>query len=370
MRPFSLLIKPAGPDCNIACEYCFYACKSDYFDGPTHRMSDEVLETLVKDYLSCEFPTASFAFQGGEPTLMGLDFYRKVIELQRKYGKSGQQVSNALQTNGVLLDEKWCEFLAEYNFLVGISLDGPEHIHDYYRRDKTGRGTWQRVMNAIENCRRYKVEFNILTLLTDQNVEKPNELFDFFLEQDLNYLQFITCVEKDPETGEITDFSISGRQYGDFLCRIFDRWRDFGPEKISIRFFDSILSSLLQGRAAMCIFNRRCSDYMVIEHNGDAFCCDFFVSDEFRLGNILENSMAELMNTAVKRDFAAQKANLNSKCVICRHKNLCRGGCLKDRLYISNDFDNVSYFCEAYKQFFDYSLNGFMEIASEISRKC
>ena len=336
MKPFSLLIKPSGPDCNLACKYCFYSHKSVLFDEGVHRMSGELLDKLIRDYLALNLPVSSFAWQGGEPTLMGLDFYKKVIELQKEYGQDGQVVSNALQTNGILLDEKWCEFLCEYKFLVGISLDGPQKYHNHYRIDKAGNGTFDKVMTAIKNCRKHKVEFNVLVLLNDKNVEVPEELFDFFTNQKIKYLQFIPCVEKDPSTGNIAEFSITSKQYGDFLCVIFDRWYEYGPEKLSIRIIDSVLNYIVYGKHTNCTFNRRCDDYIVMEHNGDVFCCDFFVEDQYRLGNILELPIEELFQSEIKKRFSDEKSNIHNKCLICRHNAICRGGCLKDRIVVSN----------------------------------
>ncbi|MBN1846459.1 MAG: radical SAM protein, partial [Sedimentisphaerales bacterium] len=224
MYPFTLLIKPAGPDCNLACTYCFYARKEALFAGGPHRMSDKVLEALVRDYMRLGFANCDFAWQGGEPTLMGLEFYRRAVELQRRYGVGGQTVGNALQTNAVLLDDRWCAFLHEHQFLVGVSLDGPQHFHDAYRLDHAGRGTYERVCAAIDACRRHDVQFNILVLLNALNVEAPDELFDFFRERDVRYLQFIPCVERLEGSDRPAEFSITPRQYGDFLCRLFDRW--------------------------------------------------------------------------------------------------------------------------------------------------
>ena len=368
MKPFSLLIKLAGPDCNTACEYCFYSAKTNLFGSGSHRMTDEILRKMIGDYLSLELPVSSFAWQGGEPTLMGLDFYEEVINLQKKYSKDGQVVSNALQTNGILLDDKWCKFLNEYKFLIGISLDGPKKYHDYYRLDKAGHGTFDRVMAAVENCRKNKVEFNILVLLNNMNVEAPDELFNFFIAEKIRYLQFIPCVEKNLSSGKIADFSITSEQYGEFLCRIFDRWLEYGPEKISIRICDSMLNFIFYGRHTNCTFNRKCDDYVVIEHNGDVFCCDFFVEDEYRLGNILEAPIERLFQSSKKLQFAEDKSNIHSKCIVCRHNAICRGGCLKDRVGVNNSFTNPSYFCQAYKRFFDYALPLLFQLAEKFSR--
>ena len=368
MQPFTLLIKPSGSDCNVDCKYCFYKNRAPEVGRGRQRMSDEVLEKLVKDYMQLHFALAGFAWQGGEPTLMGLDFYKKVVELQKKYGVDGQEVGNSLQTNAILLDEKWCRFLRENKVLVGVSIDGPKEFHDYYRLDYSGAGTFDRVVRAIENCKKYKVEFNTLTLLNAGNAGHPDEVFDFLLGLGVRFLQFIPCVEVDPATGEIADFSVTPEQLGEFWCRIFDRWCEYGPQKLSIRDFDSILSYCVMGKHTICTFDKQCSQYIVIEHNGDAFCCDFFVEPKWRLGNIFETPIEELAASSKKRDFARKKQNLCNKCLVCRHLAICRGGCMKDRApFDKENYGRESYFCEAYKRFFDYSMPRFMQIAATIN---
>ncbi|HCO96684.1 MAG TPA: anaerobic sulfatase maturase [Phycisphaerales bacterium] len=368
MQPFTLLIKPSGSDCNIDCKYCFYKRRAPEVGQGRQRMSDEVLERLVKDYMELRFPLAGFAWQGGEPTLMGLDFYKKVVELQKKYGVSGQEVGNSLQTNAILLNDEWCRFLHENKVLVGISIDGPKEFHDYYRLDHSGAGTFDKVMRAIENCKQYDVEYNTLTLLNDRNAEHPDEVFDFLVGLGVKFVQFIPCVEVDPVTGEIADFSITPKQYGEFLCRLFDRWYEYGPRKLSVRDFDSFLSYYVTGRHSICTFDRQCSQYIVIEHTGDAFCCDFFVEPKWRLGNIFETPIEKLAASSKKRAFARAKTNLCNKCLVCRYLAVCRGGCMKDRApFDKENYGRESYFCEAYKQFFDYAIPRFMQIAAEIN---
>ena len=365
MQPFTLLIKPSGSDCNLDCKYCFYKDRAPEAGQGRQRMSDQVLEKLVKDYLGLGFAVSGFAWQGGEPTLMGLDFYKKVVELQKKYGSAGQQVSNALQTNAILLDEKWYQFLHDNKFLAGISIDGPKEFHDYYRLDHSGCGTFDKVTRAIQTCKEYKVEFNTLTLLNNKNVEHPDDLFDFFIENSIRYLQFIPCVETDPATGKVADFSVTPQQYGEFLCRTFDRWYDYGPTRLSIRDFDSILSYCLSGKHTICTFDRQCSQYIVVEHTGDCFCCDFFVEPKWRLGNIFESPIGKLASSDKKRSFARAKQNLCNKCLVCRHIDVCRGGCMKDKL--GGDWPSQSYFCESYTRFFDYAMPRFMQFAAKIN---
>lgn len=368
MEPFTLLIKPSGSDCNLDCEYCFYKHRAPQVGRGRQRMSEEVLEKLIKDYMQLRFPVAGFAWQGGEPTLMGLDFYKQAVELQKKYGNAGQKVGNSLQTNAILLNDDWCRFLHDNDFLVGVSVDGPKELHDYYRLDHAGLGTFDKVNKAIEKCRQYQVEFNTLTLLNDRNTGHPDELFDFFIAHGIRYLQFIPCVEVDPGTGKVTDFSVTPQQLGEFWCTMFDRWYKYGPTNLSIRDFDSILAFYLTGKHTICTFDRQCSQYIVIEHTGDAFCCDFFVEPRWRLGNIFETPIHELAAGGKKRAFARAKQNLCSKCLVCRYLAVCRGGCMKDRApFDKDDFGRESYFCEAYKRFFEYTMPKFSQIAAQVN---
>ncbi len=378
MQPFTLLIKPSGSDCNIDCAYCFYKGRDASVGSGRQRMSGEVLETLVRDYMRLSFPVVGFAWQGGEPTLMGVDFFAKAVELQKKYGTSGQQVSNTLQTNGVLLDDNWCRFFHDNKFLLGISIDGPKEFHDRYRVDHAGGGTFERVMRGIQACKRHEVEFSALVLLNNVNVEHPQELFDFLVENELTYIQFIPCVETDPATGRPADFSITPKQYGDFLCAMFDLWYEYGPEKLNIREFDSLLTHYVMGKHTICTYSKQCAGFVVIEHTGDAFCCEFFVEPAWRLGNILETSIEKLAGDKKKRAFARNKEKLCDKCLVCRHLDICRGGCMKDRRMLDTGYSILdehresrieyreSYFCESYRQFFDYTVPRFVQIAAGI----
>jgi len=368
MEPFTVLIKPSGSDCNADCRYCFYKGRAPQFGQGRQRMSEEVLETLIRDYMGLGFPFVGFAWQGGEPALMGLDFYRRVVELQNKYGSTGQQVSNKLQTNGILLDGEWCRFLREHKFLAGISVDGPKEYHDYYRVDHSGAGTFERVMKGVQCCKEYGVEFNTLVLLSDRNVGHPDELFDFFVQNDMTYLQFIPCVEGDASSGGIADFSITPRQYGDFLCRVFERWLDYGPQRLNIREFDSILTYYVMGRQTICAYQKQCAGSVVIEHTGDAFCCEFFMEPQWRLGNILHTPIGELAACETRQAFARAKQNLCSRCIVCSHLELCRGGCMKDRARVSDAPPaHESYFCEGYRHFFDYAVPRLMQIAAAVN---
>ncbi|MBN2138075.1 MAG: anaerobic sulfatase maturase [Sedimentisphaerales bacterium] len=349
------------------CAYCFYKDRVLDSSGGRQRMSDEVLEKLICDYMGLRFGVVGFAWQGGEPTLMGMDFFARAVSLQKKYGRAGQQISNKMQTNGVLLDEKWCRFLYENKFLLGISIDGPKEFHDEHRLDHSGAGTFDRVMRGIENCRKHGVEFSSLIVLNSRNVEYPERLFEFVVENDLGFVQFIPCIETDSGTGKPANFSITPKQYGDFLCRLFDLWREYGPEKINVRDFDSLVTYYVMGNHTMCTYSKRCGGFLVIEHNGDAFCCEFFVEPERRIGNILQTPLEKLATDSRKRAFERSKGKFCGQCLVCNHLDICRGGCVKDRVRLGGaQADGSSYFCEAYKQFFDHSTPGFMQIAAEV----
>ncbi len=367
MQPFTLLIKPSGSDCNIDCAYCFYKGRDASVGSGRQRMSDEVLEILVRDYVKLGFPVVGFAWQGGEPTLMSVDFFKRAVGLQKKYGIAGQQISNTLQTNGVLLDDEWCRFFAENKFLLGISIDGPKEFHDRYRLDHSGAGTFDRVIRGIECCKRHGVEFSALVLLNNINVEHPEKLFDFVVGNELTYLQFIPCIETNPATGSQAEFSITPRQYGDFLCRLFNLWYDYGPEKLNIRDFDSLLTHYVMGSHTICTYSKKCAGFIVIEHNGEAFCCEFFIEPQWKLGNILQTPLDKLAAGSRKQTFARSKEKLCNKCLVCSHLDICRGGCMKDRFRSNIELaGKENYFCQSYKQFFDYAVPRFKQLAAGI----
>ena len=360
------MIKPSGSDCNIDCIYCFYKDRAGELGHGRQRMREAVLEKLVEDYLRLGFDVAGFAWQGGEPTVMGVDFFAKAVGLEKRFARPGSEISNTMQTNGVLIDEKWCRFLHDNKFLIGVSIDGPKEFHDHYRLDHSGGGTFDKVIRAIENFKEYEVEFNTLTLINDRNVERADELFDFLVGTGSGYMQFIPCVETEPTSGKIADFSVTPAQYGEFLCRIFDRWYEYGPEKLNIREIDSLVSYFVLGAHTICTYSERCGGFVVVEHSGDCFCCEFFVEAKWHLGNILESPLEELAGAGLKRTFGRTKQNLSNKCLLCRHLGVCRGGCMKDRIARQGRAGAESYFCESYKQFFDHAIPRARQIAAEI----
>jgi uncharacterized protein len=363
MHPFpkpldSLLIKPAGPDCNLDCSYCFYLDRSGQFPGAkVHRMSEQVLEEMVKQVMQQGSRHVSFGWQGGEPTLAGLPFFEKAVEFQIQYG-NGKSVSNGLQTNGILLDDAWAQFLRQYSFLVGLSIDGPEHVHDHYRIFKGGQKSWSQVVDKAKLLLDAGVEVNALSVVNDYSVQFPDEIYAFHKDLGLNYMQFIPCVETDPANpGAAAPFSVSADAYGRFLVRMFELWKaDFdGPiATTSIRFFDSVFHKYVGLNAPECTLMQTCGVYIVVEHNGDVYACDFFVQPEWRLGNVMEGSVIEMLNSPLQTKFGEWKQELPDKCLECQWLHPCRGGCTKDRIRDPRD-NNLNHFCESYMMFFEHA---------------
>ena len=364
----SLLIKPSGPDCNLDCVYCFYLDKAEYFsENKIHRMSLKVLEELVKQAFQNSPQHVSFGWQGGEPTLMGLSFFRKAVEFQEKYGE-GKVVGNGLQTNGILINQEWANFLTKYNFLVGLSLDGPEHIHDHYRFNKNGKGTWNKVHNAAKLLLDLGVATNALVVVNDYSVKYPEEIYNYHKELGLNYMQFIPCVETDLSANDkASAYSVKDEEYGEFLKKIFDLWyadiKD-GIASTSVRYFDSVFYNYVGLDAPECTLAQVCGSYLVVEHNGDVFSCDFFVENDWKLGNVLTHRMDEMLNSQVQEKFGLMKANLPAECETCQWLKKCWGGCTKDRIRDPQD-KGSNHFCVSYKMFFEHADKKLTELADQ-----
>lgn len=365
-RPFSLLIKPASADCNLRCEYCFYLDRLNlYPETKHHRMSDQTLERMIESYMETNQPQYSFGWQGGEPTLMGVDFFRKATGLQEKHAKKGSVIANALQTNATLLDNEFAEHLKEYNFLVGVSLDGPAEIHNHYRRKINGEGSHSAVLQGIEALTRYQVEFNILTLVSSVNAKKGKEVFNYLYDLGFYYQQYIPCVEFD-DYGKPLSYAIDGKGWGDFLCAVFDEWMGKDPTRVSIRLFDSILALLIDGVYNLCHMTGSCRQYFVVEYNGDIYPCDFFVQPDLKLANINDTSWRLLQNSEEYHTFGDQKAKWNNQCQTCEYLVYCSGDCLKHRLYQGAEPETLSWLCEGWKRFFAYSLPELKKLAASI----
>lgn len=361
-RPFQLLIKPVGADCNMRCAYCFYLRAEKLYPEPgRHCMAPEVLEYLVRELLSYRFPETVFSWQGGEPTLAGLDFFERAVALEQQYGAPGQAVGNAFQTNGVLIDDAWCRLFSRYKFLIGLSMDGPQAIHDHHRKNAAGVGSWERTMAAAERMRAHGVEFNILCVVNRENVRLGADLVRWFVQQGFFHVQLIPCVERD------SPFNVPPAEYGDFLCDAFDYWSKEGLGRVSIREFDSLLAARAGQPGAMCTFADRCNAYIVIEHDGGVYPCDFFVYDEWRLGNALDAPLHTFLEHLRYKEFAYQKDKV-AACRGCPWRALCHGGCQKDRMAVGTTGDRTP-LCGAYKRFFAHAAPRLNALAKRVRKR-
>jgi uncharacterized protein len=365
----SLLIKPASALCNLDCAYCFYLDRaSDPYGAQSYRrMSLETLDRLVKTWLAYSYPNSTFAFQGGEPTLCGPDFFARLCELQKQHGRNGQYVSNALQTNAVLIDEHWCEIFREYDFLLGVSIDGPEPIHDLYRLNKGGQGTWKQVMRSIELLQKRRVDFNALCVVSTANVERPKELYKFYKSLGIDYIQFIPLAEFDPD-GRPLPFTPSPEQYGRFLCDMFDLWWP-DMRRIRIRFFDNLAEAIAGQKPGACTMHESCDSYVVVEYNGDVYPCDFFVEREWKLGNICQDTWIDIAREQQRHHFAAKKSAPNPECAECEYKPLCHNGCPHLRRGRNGRFEDLDYYCASYKMLLDKNVGKLTKEVEKLLRR-
>jgi uncharacterized protein len=371
------MVKPTGARCNCACDYCFFLKKERLYPGSDFRMTDEVMESYIRQTIeACRAPEVSIAWQGGEPTLMGLEFFRRAVEVEKRYAKPGQRVANSLQTNGLLIDEEWCRFLHDNDFLVGISLDGPRELHDAYRCDKAGRSVFDRVVKAVRLMRKHGVEFNVLCTVNAANSRRPLDVYRFFRDDlGARYVQLIPIVERENETGDqvgtrLTPRSVEPARYGEFLIEIFDEWvrRDVGT--MFVTFFDSVLASYVHGESSVCVFRSECGGALALEHNGDLYACDHFVEPACLLGNITRTPLAELVASEKQRAFGRAKAGtLPRVCRDCRFLFTCGGECPKNRVLDTPDGEpGLNWLCEGLKAFFAHTERAMRIMAGLLER--
>lgn len=364
---FSLLVKPASADCNLRCAYCFYLEKAALYQGTDrHRMSNAVLERLVASYMAIDQPVYSFSWQGGEPLLMGARFFRTLVGLQLKHSGRGAVISNGLQTNATLVSTEMAELFAEYRFLVGVSIDGPAAVHDFFRRSAAGAQTHGRVMRAVATLLARGVSVNALVAVSAANVGRPLEVYRFLCGSGIAFHQYIPIVEFDSQ-GRLTARGISGEQWGDFLCAIFDAWLP-DAETVSVRAFDAVLASLIQDGPGLCTMGTDCRHSLVVEHNGDVYPCDFFVQPGLLLGNVKERSLLEMVDSPLYRSFGQRKAELPGECTACQYLSLCAGDCPKDRIAPGGGRGARSVLCEGWRRFYSYALPRLGSIARRIQR--
>lgn len=378
---FHLLAKPTGAICNLDCKYCFFLSKEMLYPGDRFRMSDELLEAYIRQLLEAQpLGEVNVAWQGGEPTLMGLDFFRRAVGYAERYRRPTQNVLHSMQTNGTLLDDEWCAFLKKHNFLVGLSIDGPKAMHDTYRVNKGGAGSFDQIMRAWKTLHGHGVDVNILCTINAANGDHPLEVYRFFRDElQARYMQFIPIVERTTQellplanlgwgdrTGAdrplytqhgalVTERSVGAEQFGRFLIAIFDEWvrRDVG--KVFVQTFDVALGSWL-GQHSLCIFSPTCGGALALEHNGDLYSCDHYVEPGYLLGNIQQTSMAELVTSEKQRAFGLEKLdNLPKYCRECEVRFACHGECPRNRFITTPDGEpGLNYLCAGYKLFFKH----------------
>jgi len=372
------MTKPVGPICNLNCRYCYYLEKEKlYPSGASFQMSPDLLEEYIRQSIASQsVPEISFAWQGGEPTLLGVEYFRQIVAFQKKHA-AGKCISNALQTNGVLLDDEWCEFFTANNFLIGLSLDGPRELHDRYRVDKAGKSSFDRVMSGLAFLKKHQTEFNTLTVVNRANSQQPLAVYQFLKETGSKFLQFIPLVERKPDAGAkelqfgysepplagkwspsepVTAASVESRQYGEFLVKIFDEWIRQDVGQVFVQLFDAALGSWMGTGASLCVFAETCGTALVLEHNGDLYACDHYVYPRYKLGNLLNQSLGEMVNSPAQRKFGADKqTTLPKYCRECDVKFACNGECPKHRFLRTIDGEpGLNYLCAAYKRFFHH----------------
>lgn len=371
-----VMAKPIGPACNLDCAYCFYLEKQVLFgDKKNFRMSDDVLSAFISGYITSQpTPEVDFVWQGGEPTLLGIDFFKRVIDFQRRF-RGAKTIRNSLQTNGTLLTDEWCVFLKKYHFMVGISLDGPKEIHDRYRRDRKGHGTFDRVMRGIRLLQKHGVDFNVMASVSRETAQKPLAVYRFFKEQHIEFIQFAPIVERLPDADslrhnfrlagpavldgdnkqtDVTPWTVDPEEYGDFLIAIYEDWVRHDVGKIFVMNFEWALNAWLGNPSPVCIHAKQCGRSLVIEHNGDVFACDHCVYPAYRLGNITSGSLYEMAEKSVQSGFGVSKETaLPKMCLECSVLPACRGGCPKHRFMKAyNDEPGLQYLCRGYQKFF------------------
>lgn len=366
-----LLIKPASGSCNMRCRYCFYADETKNRQHSSYGFMDiAVLEQCVSKALESGDGECTFAFQGGEPTLVGLDFYKKLIEFENKYNDRGVLIHNALQTNGYLIDDDWAQFFAENNFLIGISVDGTKHVHDLYRRGADGKGTHDRIMRAVETLKRHQVDFNVLTVVTAQCAERAREVYSYFRNNDLLYQQYIPCLDPLAEARGIRKYSLTPKRYGKFLMDLFDCWyEDLAKGTyVSIRYFENLVGMLRGYPPESCGMIGHCAVQNVVEADGGVYPCDYYVLDEYLLGNLQSDSFAEINERRRKSGFIEQSLKPHQDCLACQWARICRGGCRRDRTAEKDGSLGVNYYCAAYKMFFEYAMPRLVRLARHFAQ--
>ena len=367
-REFQVFAKPGGALCNLDCHYCYYLKKEDpYSKTEPLRMPDSILEAYIVQHIAASSgPVISFSWHGGEPLILGLDYFRKIVALQRKHQPRNQRIANGIQTNGTLLDEDWCRFLATEGFAVGLSLDGPQEMHDRYRVTKGQDPTHKEVMRGYRLLRRHGIPCDILCVVHAENAEQPTQVYRFFKEINAPYLGFLPLVEPKSDGDGVSERTVPAEALGNFLCTIFDEWKTRDIELVKVQIFEEAARTAFGQEHALCIFRKTCGDVLVVERNGDLFSCDHFVRTEYRLGNIQQTPLVDLLESPAQRAFGQAKWDtLPRYCRACEVLDMCHGGCPKDRIRQTPDGEaGLNYLCAGYKRFFTHSRPFVTELAA------
>ena len=356
MPPLAIMFKTVSSRCNLDCSYCYY--RESLSRGNRVEIEPAVLDRVIPQYLEyvADAGEASFSWQGGEPTLAGVPFFERALELATRHARPGTRIAHTLQTNGILLDERWAELLAAHRFLVGVSVDGPEDVHDTLRRDRRGRGTFRQVMAGIELLRRHGVDVNALCVVAPHNVRRGRELLRFFRREGLQYVQVMPAMDfQATAPGTPASYLVSAAEYGDLLVEMFEEWYGDGVPTVSIRALDSLLQGYLGLPSDLCIHAAGCSSSLVVEHNGDVFPCDFFIHPGWRLGNVLATPLADLAASPERLAFVNQKRQLPAECRECRWRAVCNSGCPRNRVAAEGGEPGGEFFCAAYRRLLDHA---------------
>lgn len=404
-QPFHVMIKPIGPICNLDCTYCYYLHKEDLYPrGTRWRMDETILESAIRQYIQAQPPRTdevTFAWQGGEPTLLGLDFFRRCVELQQTHARPGMKIVNTLQTNGVLLNDEWCRFFRQHRFLIGLSIDGPAELHDAYRIDHQGNGSHSRVTSALRRLNRFGVEFNALVVVNRINGDHGGLVYRYLRDSGVRFLQFIPIVERigvgrhaerplaedSPPSSQFTDRdgipfdraasavssrSVLPQQFGEFLCDVFDEWIKADVGRVFVQIFDQALSAWVGAEPSLCVFRKTCGRALAMEHNGDVYCCDHFVDPEHLLGNLHVVPLEELVNSPRQQEFGDSKlTSLPHYCQTCEVRHACNGECPKNRFLQTPDGteSGLNYLCAGYRRFFNHSADAMQQMAELVRRR-
>lgn len=363
--------KTVSEDCNLACDYCYYSTCGGKPGPKINRIDSAILDKFVKDYMQHSQGAANFAWQGGEPLLAGMEFFEEVVYRQALHAPPHTIISNSLQTNATLINDRWAAFFKTYNFLIGVSLDGPKEIHDARRVTSNGKGSFDRVMAGIGHLRKHQVDFNILTVIHKGNVGKAKELMAFYRENDFNFVQFIPCMDfRSQQVDQPGVYEITPREYGDFLCEVFDEWYNDGDPQVSVRFFDNMLSVYINREAELCVHRAACPTSLVLEQNGDAFPCDFFINEKWTVGNVADSSIADMLAHPNYARFHRMKPALPDKCRSCEWQRLCYGGCPRNRKWNAEGTESdPDYFCQSYMRIYAYAHERMQELGERMRRE-